>query len=144
MPLFIVVCSCAIGGCQTSFGDETGAGPLILEAHKVSKAHGTSEMLADPTGEEPRASHAQIENIYWRLVSLHDRPVLPGLQSQVYMRLRSQENRMEGFGGCNRVRAQYEADEGGIRFSNLTATRKVCPARMEQEQTFLQALETAA
>ena len=42
------------------------------------------------------------------------------------------------------MRGQYEADEGGIRFSNLTATRKVCPARMEQEQTFLQALETAA
>ncbi len=51
---------------------------------------------------------------------------------------------MEGFGGCNRLRGHYEADGSGIRFSRLTATRKVCPEKMEQERAFLKALEEAA
>jgi heat shock protein HslJ len=51
---------------------------------------------------------------------------------------------MEGFGGCNRLRGHYEADGGGIRFSNLTATRKVCRERMDEEQALLKALESAA
>jgi heat shock protein HslJ len=140
LPIVTIVFSSAISGCQI-LGEETGAGAVTLGPA------GVSEMPADRTGEEPQArqaNNAQIENIQWTLVQLQDGAILPGTgNSQVYIRLLPQGN-LEGFGGCNRLRGHFEADQGGMRFSRLTTTRKVCPERMEKERVFLQALEAAA
>ncbi len=79
-------------------------------------AYGASEL---PTWDKPRTSQsskAQIENIRWKLIRLRDRAILPEVgNSQVYIRLLPQENMMEGFGGCNRLRGHYEAD--GSRYT---------------------------
>jgi heat shock protein HslJ len=123
-----ILFSSVISGCPTSF-----ALP--------------SEQLGTFTTAEPNKIRLKtdFENIHWNLVGLRDRTILPGPgNSQVYIRLLPQGNMMEGFGGCNRLRGHYEADGGGLRFSRLTATRKVCPDRMEQEQLLLKALEAAA
>jgi len=128
--------------CPVTFGGENkGSGALSLIAQRVS------DTREDPTVANPsvrQASKAQVENIRWNLIRLHDHAVLPESgQEQVHIRLLSQGNLMEGFGGCNRVRSHYEIEGENLRFIGLTRTRKLCPEKMEQEEGFVKALEAA-
>jgi heat shock protein HslJ len=128
LPIITILFSSVIGGCQATFALAT-------------------DELSIFTATEPNRIRlkTELENIHWKLVSLRNGAILPGKgNSQVYIRLLPEGNMMEGFGGCNRLRGHYEADGSGIRFSTLTATRKVCPGRMEVEQALLKALESAA
>lgn len=57
----------------------------------------------------------------------------------------SDDGKVSGSAGCNQYTGRYEADGSRIRFIAPAATRKMCPGDgvMEQEQSFLKALEVA-
>lgn len=81
---------------------------------------------------------------YWKLVELNGRPV-PSLKREPYMILKADENRVNGFGGCNGFGGVYELDEATSRisFKQIMSTLMACAEGMEVEQRFHEALKSA-
>ena len=83
-----------------------------------------------------------LENTQWRLVSLVD-----GLEVATevgrdtpHVLLSSSQERMTGYGGCNRFGGEYGLDSPALTFGPLISTRMVCSSGMETEQALKQAL----
>jgi len=54
------------------------------------------------------------------------------------------KGRLSGFGGCNRLMAEYQAQDGVIFVGPVAATRRACPGDvMRLESAFAHALEQA-
>lgn len=82
-----------------------------------------------------------LENTYWRLTRLGTVPVIvvehrrePG------MVLHSENRRVAGSGGCNRLMENYAVEGQTLRFSQMAATKMACADGTQQEQAFLDAL----
>jgi heat shock protein HslJ len=88
-------------------------------------------------------SSTELTNTYWKLTELNSKAatVFPG-QREPHFILSAAENKVNGFGGCNRFFGSYRAEGDSLRFSQMGATRMACPEGMEQEQAFLKALES--
>ena len=90
----------------------------------------------------PRFSTARLENTYWKLVRLGDRPVtVADHRREPHLRLVPEGMQVQGFGGCNRFFGGYELDGKTLRFNKMAMTRMACIDGMDQEQAFLKALE---
>lgn len=74
---------------------------------------------------------------YWKLVELNGRAV-PALKREPYLILKAEGGRVTGYGGCNDLGGNYEADEATlrIRFEKLIATMRACDEGMDIEQAF--------
>jgi copper homeostasis protein (lipoprotein) len=87
----------------------------------------------------------RLENTYWKLVRLNGEPVkAEPNQREPHIILRTQDQRVSGSGGCNRLLGGYRIDGNRISFGKFAATLMACPAGMDQEQAFLGALGQAA
>lgn len=65
-------------------------------------------------------------------------------EKEVYFRLKTKENRVQGFAGCNSFNGTYSIEkENRIRFSQMAATLKVCPNVDINETEFLKVFQTA-
>ncbi|MCA9908641.1 MAG: META domain-containing protein [Anaerolineae bacterium] len=86
--------------------------------------------LATPNGTE------------WQLISIDDSDVIEG--SAITLAF-SEDERAIGNTGCNAYGGSYYAIVGKITFSQLFSTRRFCAGEgiMEQEQSYLEALEAA-
>lgn len=83
-----------------------------------------------------------LRGTYWKLVRLGDASVKAADgQREAYLVFDTEEPRVAGSGGCNRVNGGFELDGANLRFGRLAATRMACPEGLEQEQRFLAALE---
>jgi uncharacterized lipoprotein YbaY/heat shock protein HslJ len=84
---------------------------------------------------------AELINTYWKLVSLNGAVIKPVAdQKEAHMTLQAQDNRLLGFGGCNRFFGSYVHDGENLSFSGMGSTMMACPEGMETEQAFLLAL----
>lgn len=93
----------------------------------------------------PQFATESLENIYWKLVRLGGEPVkAEPNQREPHIILRTHGQRVSGSGGCNRLLGGYRIDGNRIAFGKFAATLMACPAGMEQEQAFLDALGAAA
>jgi len=87
---------------------------------------------------------ASLTDTYWRPVEIDGKPVgVAAGQREPHMVLAS-ERTMRGFGGCNQIQGRYELQGNGLRFIGTATTRMFCRESMEQEATFLQAIEATA
>lgn len=84
----------------------------------------------------PRGVDEPLENTYWKLVTLDDQPtpVVEG-QREAHIVLHSsdsqtQDSRVAGSTGCNRLMGEYHHDERELSFGRLATTRMACPAEM--------------
>lgn len=86
-------------------------------------------------------STAELFNTYWKLTELDGEPVvtMPG-QREMKLTLHVEENKVNGFGGCNSFFGTYTEDVGTIKFGPLAATRKFCAESMDQESQFFKLL----
>jgi heat shock protein HslJ len=55
-----------------------------------------------------------------------------------------QNNRIQGFAGCNRLIDSYELKGENLKFWRMASTRMACQNGMELETSFMQALESTA
>jgi uncharacterized lipoprotein NlpE involved in copper resistance len=81
----------------------------------------------------------------WKLTELMGQPVENTVEEKkdLYLILKTEENKVEGFGGCNNFFGNYELKEGDrITFSKMLSTQRAC-ANMETETAFFKVLETA-
>lgn len=86
-----------------------------------------------------------LRGTYWKLVRLGEVSVKAADgQREAYLVFDTEELRVAGSGGCNRVNGGFELDGASLRFGRLAATRMACPEGLEQEQRFLAALERVA
>ena len=79
---------------------------------------------------------------YWKLVELNGQPV-PALGREPHLILKSEDGRVNGFGGCNSFRGTYQLDEAAsrINFGRMASTMKACSSGMEVERAFHEVLQ---
>ena len=83
-----------------------------------------------------------LTNTYWKLVELNGMAVSPGEDRELHMILRG-EDQVGGYAGCNQFTGSVTVSGEGIAFGPIASTRRMCAEGMQQEDAFLQALESA-
>ena len=81
-------------------------------------------------------------NTYWKLVELNGGTVQPGEGKELHMILKG-DDRVGGYSGCNQFMGSVTVSDDGLSFGPIAGTRRMCEGSMEQENAFLQALESA-
>ena len=83
-----------------------------------------------------------LTNTYWKLVELNGAAVSPGEDKELHMILRG-EDQVGGYAGCNHFTGSVTVSGEGVAFGPIASTRRMCAVGMQQEDAFLQALESA-
>lgn len=92
------------------------------------------------------ASENQIVEKYWKLKTLEgqDIQMAENQEREVYFMLKTDENRITGFAGCNTMTGEYTLEEGNrIRFSHMGVTMRACPDVEVNESEFLEVFNLA-
>lgn len=83
---------------------------------------------------------------YWKLKTLNGREVTM-VENQIretYFILKSEENRLKGFSGCNTFGGTFTLEKGNsIRFTNVLSTLMACPDVVVNETEFLKVFNLA-
>jgi len=91
-----------------------------------------------------RVTTSELLDTRWKLTRLGDEPVIVAEnQREPHLVLRSQDNRVSGFGGCNNFKGSYEIEGRSINFSPMAATMMACAHGADTERAFLAALGKA-
>ena len=128
----------------------THGGQLLFttDRHYALRSSGAPvELLLVRAGakQTPAQSTAALENTYWKLTRLGDEVVkLSNAEREPYLVLHSEEQRVGGLGGCNRLTGSYSLSGETLTFSQMAATMMACDEGMEQERAFSDALEKVA
>lgn len=83
---------------------------------------------------------------YWKLKTLEGQPITmkDNQEREIYFTLKSGDNRVVGFAGCNAISGEYTLEKGKrIRFKNMATTMKACPDLDFNEAEFLKVFELA-
>jgi heat shock protein HslJ len=67
--------------------------------------------------------------------------VVPPDQPGPSIALNPGDHRVSGSGGCNHITGTYQLDRQSLRFSQMASTMMACASGMDQERSYLQALE---
>jgi uncharacterized lipoprotein YbaY/uncharacterized lipoprotein NlpE involved in copper resistance/heat shock protein HslJ len=90
------------------------------------------------------ATNATLENTYWKLASLGDRPVTVRTgQEAPYLMLSAETGRMSGWTGCTSVSGRYRASDQTLTFTSLISMRTTCSSGADLERRYLTALRNA-
>lgn len=88
----------------------------------------------------------EITEKYWKLKTLEgqDITMADNQEREQFFTLKTNENRVIGFAGCNAITGEYKLEEGNrIRFSNVGTTLKACPDVDVNESEFLEVFNLA-
>ena len=88
-----------------------------------------------------RFATSTLQNTYWKLTALNGKPVfVVEQQREPSLVLHTENSRVAGSGGCNRLMGSYEIRGHEVRFGQLAGTRMACSAGMDTEKEFLDTL----
>ena len=94
---------------------------------------------AERTVDEP------LVNTYWKLTHLSGAPVtVVEQQREAHFVLHTEDQRVRGSTGCNRMTGRYRLEGDALSFEQLAGTRRACVDGMQTEQAFLNALSRVA
>jgi len=86
-------------------------------------------------------SNLPLENTSWKLTKLGEASISAGpSEKDVYFVLDSENHRVAGSGGCNRLMGGYEVNGEQLRFKQMASTMMACPQGMDVEKAFLEML----
>jgi len=83
---------------------------------------------------------------YWKLKTLEGKKVkmADNQEREIFFTLKSKDNRVTGFAGCNTINGTFTLEEGNrIRFHQMATTLKICPDVDVKESDFLKIFEIA-
>ncbi|WOD44569.1 META domain-containing protein [Hwangdonia lutea] len=83
---------------------------------------------------------------YWKIKTLDGKEVTlaENQEREIFFTLKTQDNKVTGFAGCNTVSGEYTLEKGNrIRFKNMATTLKACPDVAVNEAEFLKIFELA-
>jgi copper homeostasis protein (lipoprotein) len=88
------------------------------------------------------ATNAALENTYWKLTGLGDRPVTVRTgEQEPHLMLSSETGRMSGWAGCSGVSARYRSKGQSLTFTALMSMRATCAAKgSDLERRYVTAL----
>lgn len=99
-----------------------------------------------PLAEFKKDVTSPIVEKYWKLKTLEGKAVkmADNQEREIFFTLKSQDNRVTGFAGCNSISGEYALEEGNrIRFSKMATTLMMCPDVDFNESEFLKVFELA-
>ncbi len=121
---------------------ENGITQLDMSGNKIMGAFSEKYVLTkQPFMDTAKKSNAALLETYWKLTELMGKPVSspPGTR-ELHIILKKQENRIQGFAGCNSIMGSFELKEGNfITFKEVASTRMAC-ADMSIENQFKEIL----
>jgi copper homeostasis protein (lipoprotein) len=87
-------------------------------------------------------TNAALENTYWKLSTLGDRPVtVRAGEQEPHLMLSSETGRMSGWAGCSGVSARYRAKGQSLTFAALMSMRATCASKgSDLERRYVTAL----
>lgn len=89
-------------------------------------------------GATPAKSAAQLLNTHWKLMQLGDQVIAtPQDSGEIHFVLQSENQRVVGFSGCNRMMGIYALNGNELKFDQMGGTMMACTANMEVERKFL-------
>jgi uncharacterized lipoprotein YbaY/heat shock protein HslJ len=98
-----------------------------------------------PEGCSGPSSSAQLQNTYWKLMTLNNTPVeSPEGTRELHLVLSSQDLRVKGFAGCNSFMGAYELEGAKITFSRVAGTMMACAGDMSIERRIHEMLGSVA
>lgn len=124
-------------GCAASTPNEKSTEPVITDvnatATDVNQTAETSDIVPE----------LRLQEVYWKLIGVEGKAVIHNAhEREAYIILKLEDQRLQGFGGCNILMGSYELKESEhkVRFSRVASTMMACP-RLEDESAFLKTLE---
>lgn len=96
---------------------------------------------ASPDCETSSTSDVDLQNTYWKLVTLGDEPVTvePGHREPHFV-LALDKLQVRGHGGCNRFSGRYRIDGDRLHFASITSSHLECREGSVQEGRFFQVM----
>lgn len=94
----------------------------------------------------PESKDETITEKYWKLKTLDGKEVSmkKNQEREIFITLKTNENRLTGFAGCNSLSGEYKLEEGNrISFKNVAVTMKMCPDVDLNESELLEVFELA-
>lgn len=94
----------------------------------------------------PEETNDTIAQKYWKLKTLGGKEVTmkKNQEREIFFTLKTEENRVTGFAGCNSLSGEFTLEEGNkISFKNVAVTMKMCPDVDVNESDFLEVFELA-
>lgn len=94
---------------------------------------------------EPAPVVDNLENTYWKLMLLGgEKVVVVENQREPHLVLRSEDHRVTGSTGCNRLTGSFNLEGDRLSFGQMVTTRMACVHGMETEATLTAALTQVA
>jgi heat shock protein HslJ len=94
----------------------------------------------------PESNDDIITEKYWKLKTLDGKEISmkENQEREIYFILKTKDNRVTGFAGCNTLSGEFILEEGNrIRFKNMAVTMKACPDVAVNDSDFLEVFELA-
>jgi len=88
----------------------------------------------------PESNGETITEKYWKLKTLQGKDIKmkESQEREIYFILRTNDNKVTGFAGCNALSGEFILEEvNRIRFKNMAVTMKVCPDLAINDSEFL-------
>lgn len=88
----------------------------------------------------------EITGKYWKLKKLNGKDIamVDNQEREIFFTLNAEENRINGFAGCNSMSREFTIEEGSrIRFKGMAVTMKACLDVEVNEAEFLKVFELA-
>lgn len=120
-----------------------GLAVLLITVFACNTSKNTQNTTVDKNRNN---SEETITHEKWTLIELEGQEVSRDTKNQrdIYFTLNPEENRINGFAGCNTFFGEYKIEKGmRIRFSKLATTRMACPEGEIKEQDVLNIFEIA-
>jgi heat shock protein HslJ len=91
----------------------------------------------------PAAAPRPPQEVHWNLVELDGAPVaVSTAESQPYIYLQAQGDKLSGSGGCNRLFGSYDLNGNSLEFHSVAATQMACPGNaMDNEARLFEVLK---
>lgn len=94
----------------------------------------------------PESNNDTITEKYWKLKTLEGKEVTmkKNQEREIFITLKTDQNRVTGFAGCNTLSGEYTLEEGNkIHFKNIAVTMRACLDVDVNESEFLEVFELA-
>ena len=99
--------------------------------------------LEEKSTSEIEPLNERIQEVYWKLIGIQGKAILTEEnEREAYIILKLENQRLQGFGGCNILLGSYVLKEAQkeVHFMHVASTMMACP-RMNDETAFLKTLE---
>ncbi len=128
--------------CSTTLA--IGAMLMAVACTPAPSPAGEPSQGTQPSQPAGSAQTGPLARTSWTLVELGGRSLVPPPSRGAPTLLFDQDNRVNGFAGCNSYFASYHVEGMQIHFGEVGATRMACPGddAMMLEQQYMEALRT--